>query len=470
MNDRSRSEAHFKDEVLDRLAGTANVAQFISFGPDLRQRFARVHGFAPNQLFDSLAAAAAVMLAASPERSVNVRSYQPDSAKSRDFLYGLRQPAEVVESVRRLAGSGLYTVINETIDVGDGGVSGVAFGAVLELAPGDTPRCVEKPGTAALPREMGMRLLETVYGVRLELPADPGLRVEWSLHPLRRGYRHRHTVLWEVERFATAPAEARLHWPNRFSRLLGDKAFGLLVGDAAGLPVPRTLVVPRGLAPFAFGAATGLAETWIRTCPVEQQPGKFTTHHGWIDPFRLLQQEDPTGKEIASVLAQQGVDARWSGALIAQPDGEPLIEGVAGQGDEFMLGRRPPEALPGEIERALRELYARAAAALGPVRFEWVADARSPWVVQLHRGASPTAGRVLYPGAAARFHPFHVEEGIEALRQLIRRVEGTGDGIAVIGRVGVTSHLGDVLRRARIPSRLEDHPAAAASGASHAAG
>ncbi|HLX10967.1 MAG TPA: hypothetical protein VKY89_24185 [Thermoanaerobaculia bacterium] len=467
MADPSGREGHYKDEVLDRLAATANVAQFVSFGPDLRQRFAWVQGFPPNTRFDSLAAAVAAILGAAPEGAVNVRSYHPQSAKSRDFLYGLRTGAEVVAALQRLAAAGLFTVVNETIDVADGGVSGVAFGAVLEVAPGDTPRCVEKPGTAALPRAMGLRLLQTVYGVAPELPADPELRVEFSLHPLRRGYRRGHTVLWETERFASAPAEAPLQWPNRWSRLMGDKAFGLLVADAAGLPVPRTLVVPRGLAPFSFGAPTGLAETWIRTCPVVQQPGKFTTRHGWMDPFRLLQQEDPEGTEIASVLAQQGVDARYSGALIAQANGEPLIEGVAGEGDEFMLGRRAPEALPAALDGSLRELYGRAAAALGPVRFEWVADAGTVWVVQLHNGASPTAGRVLYPGTAARFHPFRVEEGIDALRELVSRVEGTGDGITVIGRVGVTSHLGDVLRRARVPSRLEDTPAGAPAGAAH---
>jgi hypothetical protein len=283
---------------------------------------------------------------------------------------------------------------------------------------------------------------------------------------LRRGYRQRHTVLWETERFGSAPGEAHLRWPNLWSRLLGDKAFGLLVADGAGLPVPRTLVVPRGLAPFSFGAPTGLAETWIRTCPVEQEPGRFTTHHGWMDPYQLLQQEDPTGKEIASVLAQSGVDARYSGALIASPDGQPLIEGVTGQGDEFMLARRPPEALPPGLESALVALYRQAAAVLGPVGFEWVADASSAWVVQLHQGASATTGRVLYPGTASRYHPFRVDEGIDALRELVRRVEGTGDGITVIGRVGVTSHLGDILRRARIPSRLEDLPAAATAEAS----
>jgi hypothetical protein len=33
------------------------------------------------------------------------------------------------------------------VDIEDGGVSGVAYGDMLEFAPGDTPRYVEKPGT-----------------------------------------------------------------------------------------------------------------------------------------------------------------------------------------------------------------------------------------------------------------------------------------------------------------------------------
>ena len=47
--------------------------------------------------------------------------------------------------------------------------------------------------------EDGMRLLETVYGFRPDLPPRPELRVEFTIHPLRRGHRHEHTVLWEVE-------------------------------------------------------------------------------------------------------------------------------------------------------------------------------------------------------------------------------------------------------------------------------
>jgi hypothetical protein len=214
-------------------------------------------------------------------------------------------------------------------------------------------------------------------------------------------------------------------------------------------------VIPRRLAPFSFGTDTGLAERWIRTCPVEQLPGLFTTRHGWLDPYRLMAEEDPGGDRIASLLCQQGVDARHSGALVAQADGEPLIEGVAGYGDEFMSGRQAPEELPPAVVTSLLELYERARDLLGPVRFEWVHDGDRPWVVQLHKGASTVAGRVIVPGDAPRFHPVEAALGLDALRQKIAELEGSDDGIVLVGRVGVTSHFGDLLRRARIPSRIE---------------
>src|SRR5205823_8063120 len=106
------------------------------------------------------------VLEAAPEHRLNIRSYTPEAAKRREFLYALDAAADVMAALRRLAAAGLYTIVNETLDVNDGGVSGVALGDLLEFAPGDTPRCVEKPGTAAMSRERGLRLLETVYGFR----------------------------------------------------------------------------------------------------------------------------------------------------------------------------------------------------------------------------------------------------------------------------------------------------------------
>ena len=450
---------HFKDDILDRLARRANVAQFVSFGPDLVQRHAWVRGFHPGHRFESVEAAVAAVLAASPEGSVNIRSWEPDNPKSRSFLYGRREAGEILAELRRLADEGLYTILNETVDVHDGGVSGVAFGDALEFAPGDTPRCVEKPDAAGLPRDLGLRLLETVYGFRPALPVKTAQRVEFAIHPVRRGYRGEHTTLWEVEEPGPPPSAPRIAWPNRFSRHLGDKAFGLLIADALGLPVPRTRVIPRALPPFSFGTTTGTAETWLRTCPREQVPGRFTTRHGWTDPFRLLQEEDPNGDLIASVLAQEGVEARYSGALLTEADGEPRIEGVAGAGDRFMLGRQAPEELPPEIAGSLRDLCRRAAGRLGPVRFEWAHDGARPWIVQLHRGASLGLGRVIFPGEALCYHSFAISQGIDPLRELIARVESTGEGIVLVGHAGVTSHFGDLLRRARIPSRIDAPPA-----------
>src|SRR5438552_1778855 len=103
----------YKDIALDQLAEVANVAQFVSFGPDLRQRYARVRGHPPNFRFPSLEAAVAALLKAAPEGSVNVRSFAPDDPKGREFLYGLKERAEVLGALQRLAAAQLHTIVNE---------------------------------------------------------------------------------------------------------------------------------------------------------------------------------------------------------------------------------------------------------------------------------------------------------------------------------------------------------------------
>lgn len=449
---------HFKDEILDKLADTANVAQFVSFGPGTapRLRAFRIHDRRGSAPFPSVDSAIQDLLAHSTEHSVNVRSFEPSQPKAHDFLYGLTDVAKVAVEVRRLAASGLHTIVNETIDVNDGGVSGVSYARLLEFAPGDTPRSVEKAGTAAFPMQLGLAILETVYGFRPELDYDPDFRVEFSIHPLRRGVHSQHTIVWEMERVELVELNPEITWPNRFSRFLGDKAFGLLVADALGLPVPLSTVIPRKLAPFRFGRPTGSGEYWIRTCPVEQVPGLFTTKRGWLDPFNLMSGEDPTGTNISSVMAQEGVEAVYSGAALEGPNGELTVEGVAGTGEGFMQGRVAPERLPNGVIADVALTHEKASRLLGPVRFEWVHDGRTVWVVQLHRGASETTARVIYPGDVSSERRFNVEDGLEALRRLIDQVKDTPEGIVLIGRVGVTSHLGDILRRAHIPSRIEE--------------
>ena len=444
-----------KDEMLSRLAARANVAQFVSFGagPDLPQRHACLRGHRPDHRFAGAPEAVDALLELADAGSVNVRSFRAGAAKGGPFSYGLTHRDEVLAVLAARAAEGLHTIVNETIDVDDGGVSGVALGGLVEFAPGDTPRAVERPGTVALPHDAAMALLETVYGFRPELDVVPTERVEFSIHPLPAGARRTHTVLWEREPAGPVALGRRLVWPNAFSRLLGDKAFGLLVADLLGLAVPATTVVGRRLAPFRFGRPTGSGEPWLRTCPTEPVPGRFPTQRGWRDPFALLADEDPSGEALASVLAQEGVAARWSGAALPDQAGGLLVEGVAGFGDDFMLARAAPADLPDRVQADVRRLGSRAAEALGPVRFEWAHDGHRAWVLQLHLAMVAASPTTIYPGTPTRWHPFDPALGLERLRDLLAAIP-SGEGVEVTGDVGVTSHVGDLLRRAAVPARL----------------
>jgi hypothetical protein len=445
-----------KDRSLDELARVGNVAQFASFVPEadgtVVQTYSRVAGHDANHVFQNVREAAKELLRAAADGTVNVRSYTPDSPRSREFIYGLGDADVVTSNVERLTREGLHVIINETVDIQDGGVSGVVQSGMIEFAPDDTPRCVEKPGVASLPLDLGLRLLETVYGFKPDLDVGSG-RIEFSVHPKPRGWKASRTLLWEYEESADDGGTPTMAWPNRFSRHIGDKAYGLLMADLVGLPVPDTLAICRRVAPFRFGKATGGMETWIRTCPTEQEPGLFTTHKGWLDPFALMMREDPTGGRIAAVLAQQGIAARHSGAAVVGINGSLFVEGVVGEGDVFMLGRRAREPLP---EKVLHDVAARndqASSIFGPVRLEWVHDGSSAWIVQMHRGATTSDHTAIVPGDRPKWIEFEVSSGLEALRALLPTLDET-TGIMIVGEVGMTSHVADLVRKAGVPTRV----------------
>ncbi len=447
---------HRKDASLDRLAQHGNVAQFVAFAPSdgrLEQTFSRVADHEPNVRFDTTADAVATLLKTSSGGSVNVRSYEPENPRSREFVYGLRNVEDAIATIDRLAAEGLHLIVNETVDVSDGGVSGVAHGDVLEFAPDDTPRCVEKPGVASLPRSIGAVLLKTVYGFAPALP-DTNARVEFSIHPRLTGWRRTHTLLWELEEGSNPPLTSTPSWPNRFSRHIGDKLYGLILAQLAGAHVPHTDAICRRVAPFSFGRDTGSHERWLRTCPREQEPGLFTTVKGWTDPFRLLSEEDPTGTRIASVLSQAAVDARFAGASIVDGNGRTIVEGVSGEGDRFMLGEARQQILPPEVVEDVTAAAAMFEKVFGHVRTEWVHDGDRVWIVQMHRGATASTGQTLVPGDASDWLTFDVEEGLEALRTMIATLS-PGTGIRLRGGVGMTSHIADLVRKAGRPTRIE---------------
>ena len=445
---------HFKDARLDQLANVGNVAQFVSFGVDLQQRYSRIRGFERNHMFPAVGEAVKALLGQSPERRVNIRSFRPDDPQGHEFIYG-KESVEVVErEIRRLTASELFVIVNETVDVNDGGVSGVAHGDIMEFAPGATPRVVETGQIVSASRTIGELLLETVYGFRPSLPKGPReLRVEFSIHPVRRGVANEHTIIWEAEEVPIDYEHTIPKWPNDFSRFIGDKAFGLLLANVVGLRVPRTRVVGRNVLPFTFGDETNSDVKWLRTAPRVPEPGLFPTVRGWRDPFELMASV-PGNERVASVLIQDEVSAKFSGALITDRDEKAIIEGVTGFGDNFMLGRVGPSALDPDLFSKLEALHEKLIGCIGTVRAEWAFDGERIWIMQLQQEAAISKGQVIVPGEVQFEEEFHVSSGLSGLRELVELIEGRDVGIKIIGNVGMTSHIADVLRRHRIPSRI----------------
>jgi hypothetical protein len=455
------AQSPLKDERLDALAERWNVAQFASFGPGAEPllRHRRLRGDPALPAGTGLEAALDALLARAPD-GVNVRTFRADHPHGNPFDYGLRTAGDAAALVRRRAAEGYHAIVNETLDVDDGGVSGVLLAGVAEFAPGDTPRAVERPGVAALPRPLAGRLFLTVYGVRPDWPDDAERRVEFSIHPAPVGYWDDRGVLWDVEDVATGLTPqmnaAPVAWPHRFSRMVGDKAFGLLIADLLEQRVPSSLVIGRSVAPFRFGQPTGSGRLWTRACPREPDAGRFPTLPGWTDPFRLLAAADPDGRHLAAILVQEGVAARHSGAAAYDPaTGTDVVEAVTGIGDDFMLGRAPGGPPPPDVAGRIRTSLAELADVLGGVRVEWADDGERLWLLQLHRTRAAMAPGVLNAGdPAAGWLEFAPADGLDALRPLLARARAEGKGVLVTAPVGVTSHVGDLIRAAGVPGRL----------------
>ena len=440
----------FKDSDLGQLASGHNVAQFVSFDPELRQRHLRLKGYADDHVFRDCLEACEAVRSMSHSGQVNVRSFKADVPSGNPFIYGISTARGAKHALQELAASGYYTIVNETIDIEDGGVSGVLVGECLEFAPKETPRCVEGKGIARLPTGKGLKLLETVYGFAPKLQFGPGSRVEFSVHPQRQGLRDEHTVVWEVQQRLGSGRMADVRWPNPFSRFIGDKAYGLLVAHTFGLPVPRTTVISRSLAPFSFGEPTGCFEKWLRTCPAERIPGKLPTYFGWRDPTPLFDD-----REVVSVLSQDSVDPAFSGAASVGATGWVRIEGVEGAGNMYMLGRvAPMAALPEHVEFSVRNLVGRIPLELGSVEFEWVYDGRRAWIVQLRSNASNSRAKITAQ-EDRQYVRFDVSEGLDALRKLAGSLSGGNVGVVLVGNVGLNSHMAQVLLDERIASYIE---------------
>jgi hypothetical protein len=449
--------SQLKDDVLANLARAANVAQFVSIRADDPNvpRHVCIRDF--NGDASSLEDCIRQLLEASVESKVNVRTFSQTFSKGGEFITGLSDVQTVLSTIERITNSGISVIVNESIDIKDGGVSGVFFGNTVEFAPDDTPRCVEKPGVCRLPRDIGNKILYQVYGVSLPVGFAETQRVEFSIHPRRRGIQRSPLIIWEVELQAACDRQedVQIMWPNRFSQHIGDKTFGLLVAYTLGHNTPFCTVVSRRIRPFVFGLSTGTNEFWCRTAPRRQLPGKLPTVLGHQDLFTLLESVDYSDRDaLASVLVQEGVEARFSGGAAIRQSGDIVVEGVTGRGDGFMLGNDAPTYLPTVIQRDVKATISELRKVLGPCRMEWVHDGNKVWIVQVHVGGISSDPIRIVDGSADEWVDFYVDNGLECLRSLLSQMNLSRKGIRLIGDVGVTSHFGDLLRGFKVPSCL----------------
>ncbi len=454
-----------KDEVIRNLTERGiNVASFISFGPDGGQRFCRVRGLHPTNPFSDPESAVRAMYNTGHISMVNVRTFLPEKPDGNPFFLGskngFKDPVVAAQCVAEYVRKGFHVIVNEDIPTDDGGFSGVAMKDAVEFAACETPRCVDKGDEmpcAKLSLKLTRRLVSEVYGFNFILPFSPAYRVEFSVHPGPVGYFGTKLTIWQAEEMLAAPVAPVPVWPNRYSVHMGDKAFGLLMAWLHDFPVPYTTVFGRVIPPFSFGEPVYSGEGgWIRTCPRTQEPGRYTTQRGWLDPFALMEREDPERKNISAIILQQGIKAGYSGAAITGSDGNAIIEGKEGRGDRFMLGEVGIADLPKHIANDVMALWFALRESFGVVRFEWVYDSyhKKVWIVQLHGGASLSVGDEIYPGEAVRWVDFKVPGDLEELRELSKQARAGGFGIRLVGNIGITSHPCDILRRDKVPSRL----------------
>lgn len=434
-----------------------NVAQFISVDRNnlLNPKYVHIRNNKNKDL--KLKESIELLIKSASSKLVNIRSFNETITKGSRFVMGkgIEDIDEIIQIINENAENGLNSIINENINVSDGGVSGVVIGDIIEFSPDDTPRCVEKDGVCSLPRKIGLKMLETVYGFKPNLNFNSDYRVEFSIHPLKQGVYQQHTIIWEYERMEQ-DATAHVNFPNNFSKHLGDKVFGLLLADTLNFKVPKSTVISRNVKPFTFGTPTNNHEVWTRTAPVIKQPGKFTTCKGWTDPFKLMSKEDSSNTDIGSIICQNSIDGIYSGASFVKDDKSlDVIEGVKGNGDGFMVGEDKVEDLPLQVIQLVKEIndnFRVLQDILGDISFEWVYDGTQIWVVQLNQlKNSSSKPNIIVDGNVSRYIEFNTDRGLEELRDLLKTLN-KDCGIKLVGNVGITSHFGDLLRQNQIPS------------------
>lgn len=462
-----------RDERMIAISGSANIANFVSFDGSGRLRFARL---GTRSLRNSSQVPLKDLLEnlLSSVGRVNLRFFAPGASTGARMVPDVSDLKTLFMTSEQCIAEDGYVIVSEAIALDDGGISGVVVHDVVEFMNGVTPRFVDQSTSKfpQLPTSVGEKMLRAIYGNDVNLLLfDKELRVEFSVHPNPVGHLGRRMIVWDAYH---APASSALRpmieWPNVYSDWLGDKLYGLLVADAVGLTVPKSVgwlhpriesehesVFERWTPSLGvrFGQDTGSTDEWLRSSPSRRDPGKYPTlkSSSKMDPLDWMAQIDPNGRNIRSVVQQQNVRSVYSGAAECG-QGATLIEGVAGSGESYMLGRRVPEHIPKPVERNVRLMADQIFAAFGASRFEWAFDGDQTWLLQVNQKFVEDRSPIEVEVEGKKYVDFDPTEGLERLAEVIIVAKEADATVRLGRRVGLTSHVCELLHRADVKYAL----------------
>ena len=313
----------YKDEMLmAKVKEGFNVAKFIGIGPgNTGEPVVRMMALSKDSIVDNVFGrdydweAKVETLYNLCNGLLSVRTYLPEKHSGNPFKPELTDLQEIKDYVVQFIADGYHVLVNEGLPFANYEVSGVMHGDLIEMSPNDSPRCVEKEGNCRVPTDMGLSILMTMFN---SINATSGLykfsgtdtRVEFSIYPYKCGVYDTNCIIWEAEDFSgkkelVPSAPDMVVWPNNLSKVIGDKAFGLLVCDhilnkyasTEDIFVPYTYVVNENFGVFTTGDTLSLFngnDFWYRTCPAVRKPGKLPTKYGQANIFALHSDETPS--------------------------------------------------------------------------------------------------------------------------------------------------------------------------------
>ncbi len=350
-------------------------------------------------------------------------------------------------------------IINELIDIYDGGFSGVIFNGLIEFSHNNTPRCVDKGTFCSMPLRTGLDLMTKILDRDSRMTFERNNRIEFSFHPREEGILLHNFVIWDLSKFKSSfpnYESIKTFWPNPISELVGDKVFGLFLANSYKYDVPFSKVTLRDGREFSFGKKTSTLEQWTRSCPANYEPGKLPTKKGQLDFNSWFDEYS----NLSSVIIQDSVESEFSGCFLIESNSY-VVEGVKGFGDRLMNGTEAPQPLPEILRNRIEKLAKKLLGNFGPARVEWAADKEKIWILQVNLNqikfkANEYNQFVIYNQIKkiSNYIEFKTNRGLSEFRKFLNDLDSKKNGVILVGNIGVTSHFGDLLRRKRINSYI----------------